>query len=335
MYLLDVFSKGKIMSHVFISYSRQDKRVVAQFVESLRKQDFIVWQDVSNISAGDKWHQALLDAIEQAALIIVFWSQSASLSKYVNEEIDYALKHNKTIIPVWLENATPLRKGLDEANAVVSSGFSPTAVQKIVNALLKTAPRIQRQVTDFRVNLPMNAQTINNITREVIGNREYMVIPLVKSTYSSAFIIAEANTIVKQAKRVQLMIQNTGSVGYTLPRNAFKAVLTEDDEYPKEAEPLVGLFITGARNPMDETQYWVDNTNVAHYSDMIDTVRKAITHITKDAADTQIFQLFQQTLVDIAFLLGVQVDRWLPFQLYKWDGSHYVPIINISPRSPN
>lgn len=44
------------MSHIFISYSRKDKHVVAQFVESLRQQDFIVWQDVSDISAGASWH---------------------------------------------------------------------------------------------------------------------------------------------------------------------------------------------------------------------------------------------------------------------------------------
>ncbi len=323
------------MSHIFVSYSREDRRVVEQFVESLRKHDFIIWQDVSSISAGENWHQAMLDAIEQAAVVIVFWSQAASNSRYVNEEIDHAKEHGKRIIPVWLESATPLRKDIETINAVVSSSFTPNAVQKIVQALLQAAPRIQRMLTDFKPNLPMNAQTVDGMDREVIGSDEYLVVPLVKSAYSNACVIAKADTIVKRARRIQLMVQNTGAVDYAVVRNAFKTLLAEDNAYPPDAEPLVGLFVTGARNPTDLTQYWVDNTNVAHYSDMVDTVRKAMGAIAKDAADSQTFQLFQKTLVDIAFLLGVQMDRWLPLQLYKWDGTAYVPIIHIPPRAPN
>ena len=323
------------MSHIFISYSRKDKKIVGQFVESLRKQDFIVWQDVSNISAGEAWHQALLDAIEQSAVIIIFWSQAASLSKYVNEEIDYALEKNKLIIPIWLENATPLRDGLSEANAVQSSGFSANAVQKITSAVLEKAPRIQRHLTNFDVSLPMQAQNIQNTQREIIGQREYLIIPLVTSVYSKAVIIAEAATIVKQVTRIQLMVQCTRPVGYAMPRDAFKAILAEDAEYSDEAQPLVGLYVTGPVNPLDPTQYRIDNTNVAHYSDINDTTRKAIQHLTSASADTIVFQIFQQVLLENAFLLGVLVDRWVPFQLYKYDGSQYVHIMNIPPRIPN
>lgn len=323
------------MSHIFISYARKDKKVVAQYVESLRKMDFIVWQDVSNISAGVKWHQALTDAVEQASVVIVFWTQSAYHSTYVNEEIDLALKHEIPIIPVWLESATPLRDGLKEANAVITDGYSSGAVQKISSALLETAPRIQRQVVDVNTAIPFNAQMANGSSREMIGSREYVVMPLVTSVYSSAALIAEAGVIVRQVSRIQLIVQNTGPVDYSAVRDAFKAIQATDAEYPHEAQPLVGIYVTGAQNPMDRTQYWVDNTNVAHYSDMIDTTRKAIGAVTRNAANTPVFQVFQKTLVDIAFLLGVSLDRWLPLQLYKWDGEQYVPIIYIPPRSPN
>src|SRR5688572_3114205 len=137
------------MSHIFISYSRKDKKIVAQYVESLRKQDFIVWQDVSSILPGVKWHQALLDAIEHSAAIIVFWTHSAYHSSSVNKEIDHALQHGKLIIPVWIERDAPLRDGLKEANAVIGSGYSPGIVQKISHALLNIALRIQRQVMEF------------------------------------------------------------------------------------------------------------------------------------------------------------------------------------------
>lgn len=323
------------MSHIFISYARKDKQVVAQYVESLRKQDFIVWQDVSNIPAGEQWHQALLDAIEAASVVVVFWSQAASHSRYVNEEIDHAIQHGKPIVPIWLDQAEPLRDGLKQANAVIASAFSPAIAGKIGQDLAKLAPRIQRQVSAFDTHIPMSAQTVTGATRQPIGEHEYVVVPLVTSVYSNAHVIAAAGTIVRQVRRVQVIVQNTGPVDTNAVRDAFKAVLAGDAEYPDEAEPLVGLHITGAKNPMDATQYWVDNTNVAHYSDMVDTTRKAIAAISRNAVETQTMQLFQKTLVDIAFLLGASLDRWQPLQLYKWTGGQYIPLLNIPPRSPN
>ena len=79
-------------------------------------------------------------------------------------------------------------------------------------------------------------------------------------------------------------------------------------------------------------QTYIDPQNVAHYSDMIGTIRRAIKQITTNAEDDQLLQVFQQTLVDISFMLGVQLGRWIPFQLFKWDADRYVAIANIPPR---
>jgi len=324
-----------MMSHVFISYARKNKKVVGQFVENLRTQDFIVWQDVSNISAGESWREAIFNAIDQASAVVVFWTTAAQESTIVNEEIDHAIAQRKLIIPVWLEKATPLRDGLDSANAIIASAFSAVAAQKIASALLTVAPRIQRQITDFNTRIPVNQQSIEGTKREMIGNREYVVVPLVQSVYSQAVLIAEPNTVISQVKRIQLMMQCTGAVGWTMPRDAFRAIAAEDAEYPDDAEPLVGVYVTGSVNPNKSGEYWIDNTNVAHYSDLIDTTRKAMNHLNGQAATPQTFQLFQKTLVDIAFLIGVRADRWIPFQLYKWTGDSYTLIMNISPRSPN
>jgi len=71
----------------------------------------------------------------------------------VNEEIDHAIKHGKLIIPIWLEKARSLRSDLVATNAIESKSFSTGAVQRIVSAVLATAPRIQRVVTGFDVRL--------------------------------------------------------------------------------------------------------------------------------------------------------------------------------------
>lgn len=322
------------MSHIFISYSRQDKKIVNQYVESLRKQDFVVWQDVSNISAGEKWQQAIFDAIEQSAAMLVFWTQAASLSDAVKSEIDHAIQHNKTIIPIWLEKQTPLRDGLKEANALIVLCFSNPTAQKIAHNLVDLAPRIQRQVLPFDPSIPMSAQKYDDIKREVIGSREYVIAPLIKSAYSSAYVIAEAATIARQAKQVQLIIQNTGPVDYSSVRDAFKAILAADVDTSDKAEPLLALYVTGAPHPLKQREYWIDSNNVHYYSDMLDTTNHTIGFLAAHAVDKPTFQIFLKTPVDVAFLLGVSLDRWLPFSLYKWDGNQYIPVINISPRIP-
>ncbi|MBK8024596.1 MAG: hypothetical protein IPK19_25020 [Chloroflexi bacterium] len=237
---------------------------------------------------------------------------------------------------MWLEKDVPLKAGLDSANAVTSAGFSSTAVQKIVSGILDRAPRIQRHiVTELDTRLPMHAQNYPDVRREVIGGNEYVVAPLVRSAYSDVKLIAPAATTVGSLRRIQLMVQSTGTVDWTMPRDVFATILTENREFPEEAESVAGLYVTGSTNPLKQSEFWLDNTNVAHYSDIIDSTRRAISHLNGQAEAQQIFQLFQKTLVDIAFLLGVQSDRWVPFQVYKWIGQCYVPIINIPPRSPN
>ena len=318
------------IGHVFISYSRKDKKVVERYVEAFRKMDFIVWQDVSSIPPGEEWHKALLDAVEKSAVVVIFWSQHAFQSKYVNEEIDHAIKLGKPIIPVHLDPATELGK-LTGFNAVSDTG---NAAQSVATRLLQIAARLKREVTGFKPNLPMSAQTVEGEKGEPIGEHEYVVIPLIKSAYSNVEVIAAAGTILAKAKRIQVVIQNTRTKGYAVVRDSFKAILQEDKNYPEDTEPLACLFVTGALNPFDETTYEVDPRNVAHYSDMYGTLNKALAIFKENVHGIPDFQIFPQSLVEMTLLLGLQIDRWLPLQLFKWNNTEYIRVITVPPRQP-
>ena len=318
------------MSHIFISYSRRDKLVVEKFVDGLKTKRFVVWQDVSDLSAGDEWLQAIFEAIEQAAVVVVFWTQSAQNSEYVAKEIQHALKHGKKIIPVWLDQNVPLGP-LSNFEAVVSAGFSHEALEKLTADLVKEAPRSQWQLSDFDVHIPMNRQRVEGMSRERIGGEEYIVVPLIRSVYSNAHIIAKASTIVGQVARIQLMLQCTGGVSYEMPRDVFESVLSEERI---EDVPLVGLYVTGPVDPLDDRQYRIDPHNVAQYSDIINTTYAACDFLVGRSDERPTFQVFLQALVDMAFWLGIQVDRWWPIQLYKWHNSRYMRIADISPRQP-
>lgn len=318
------------IGHVFVSYSRKNRKIVERYVEAFRKMDFIVWQDVSSIPPGEEWHKALLEAVENSAVVVVFWSQYAHQSKYVNEEVDHAIKRGKPIIPVRLDPSTELGK-LEPFNAVEDGS---NAAQKVATRLLQVAARLKREVTGFKPNLPMNAQNIEGTERKEIGEHEYITIPLVKSVYSNVEIIATATTICGRAKRMQVVIQNTGPKGYAKVRDCFNTILQEDKIYPEEAEPVVCLLVTGALKQSDNASYEVDPRNVANYSDMYGTLNKALAIFNENTYGTPEIQVFLPTLVEMAFLIGTQIDRWLPLQIFKWNGTEYIRVITTPPRQP-
>jgi hypothetical protein len=77
----------------------------------------------------------------------------------------------------------------------------------------------------------------------------------------------------------------------------------------------------------------MDNRNIAHFSDLVKTPVKAISRISAEAThETPTIQVFQFTLVDGAFLLGHQLDRWKRIQLYKRTGSEYHRLMTLDPR---
>lgn len=52
------------MSHVFLSYVREDSRIVGYIAEVLRKNDITVWVDRDNLNPGERWRDAIRTAIQ-------------------------------------------------------------------------------------------------------------------------------------------------------------------------------------------------------------------------------------------------------------------------------
>lgn len=92
---------------IFISYSRQDGAHIYPLVELLRATGAKVFVDVDSIHYGEQWQQVLLDSLQAAGRVLVFWSQNAAQSAYVKQEYLLAIKTGVPLIPVPLDN-TPL-----------------------------------------------------------------------------------------------------------------------------------------------------------------------------------------------------------------------------------
>lgn len=104
--------KREEMKHkVFISYSRQDNDVVNGIKTMLDKCGIPCWIDKEGIYSGLNYKEVIVDAIEVAEVIIFMSSANSNKSINVIREMGYAVKNNKTIIPVMLDDA-PFAKSI-------------------------------------------------------------------------------------------------------------------------------------------------------------------------------------------------------------------------------
>lgn len=88
------------MSDVFISYSRRDKVFARRIFEALDPQKREIWVDWEGIPYSTDWWKEISAGIEGADTFIFIITPDSLASKVCNEELAYAYKLNKRIIPV-------------------------------------------------------------------------------------------------------------------------------------------------------------------------------------------------------------------------------------------
>lgn len=89
------------MSHVFISYSKQNRTYARQLADHLLSLGFDVWID-DQIDYGDDWWRTIVRAIRGASAFIVIMTDESDASDWVQREVTLADKHHIPAFPVWL-----------------------------------------------------------------------------------------------------------------------------------------------------------------------------------------------------------------------------------------
>jgi hypothetical protein len=106
---------------IFFSYAREDAQfvhVIAKFLAPLRIPVFV---DTESIIVGDIWEDCIVDALDKATHVYVFWSKHAAESEWVGKEIDLAIGSRKVIIPVLIDHTT-MPPGLSRHMAIDVAG---------------------------------------------------------------------------------------------------------------------------------------------------------------------------------------------------------------------
>ena len=91
------------MTNVFISYSRRNSEFVRKLNNALRRQGRETWVDWQDIPRGEEWLNEIHRGIENADAFVFVVSRHSLTSEICNDEVSYALEHNKRVMPLILE----------------------------------------------------------------------------------------------------------------------------------------------------------------------------------------------------------------------------------------
>lgn len=123
------------MSHIFISYSSEDRERASKLCNHLHSSGYDVWIDESEIDGAVSWSKEIAEAMEECSAFIVLLSSSSIASLNVAKELTAASELKKYILPVELEPVTLKREFLYHLSGVHRVGIDN--IEGITRALEK------------------------------------------------------------------------------------------------------------------------------------------------------------------------------------------------------
>lgn len=144
------------MNNIFISYAREDARLMRSARDALSKAGLVVWTDAGLEPGTPAWEEALAKAIKAAQCVVVLLSPEAEQSSWVNRELAYAENAGKRIFPVLVrgteQDAVPLR--LSSTQYIDGRLDFEAATRQLVEAATAHIGRLPTSIPGDRTDAP-------------------------------------------------------------------------------------------------------------------------------------------------------------------------------------
>ncbi|MDZ8187400.1 MAG: TIR domain-containing protein [Nostoc sp. ChiSLP02] len=128
-----------MITDIFISYSRRDKAFVRALYSTLQKMNRTAWIDWQDIAPAVDWENSIFKGIENANKFIFIISADSVDSRYCNDEINYAIAHNKQLVPILCRETdlSKLHPGIAKFQVISFCGESDfdTSFAKLLQAI--------------------------------------------------------------------------------------------------------------------------------------------------------------------------------------------------------
>ena len=73
------------MADIFIRYKREEQALARQLADALETEGWSVWWD-TRLRAGERFEKVIEEALDEARLVIVFWSPLSVQSEFIRDE---------------------------------------------------------------------------------------------------------------------------------------------------------------------------------------------------------------------------------------------------------
>ena len=106
-------SGERVPNHeVFISYSNKDKQVADAICAKLEALPLRCWIAPRDVAAGHSWGSSIIEAIEEAKVMVLVYSGNSNLSPQVIREVERAVSKGLVLVPFRIE-ATMMSKDME------------------------------------------------------------------------------------------------------------------------------------------------------------------------------------------------------------------------------
>ena len=129
------------MIQIFISYSEEDMSIQEKVRQRLMREGFTVWINTVDIPTAADFQVAINRGIEKADNIILLLSPNSLASQYCQQELSYARRYHKRIIPLLVRSmdVATLPSGLRTLQFIdFSSLASETHFNRSADELIRT-----------------------------------------------------------------------------------------------------------------------------------------------------------------------------------------------------
>lgn len=135
------------MSHIFISYSKQNRDYITRLESDLRLKGFDVWVD-DVIEPGEDWWRNIRQAIKDSSAVIIIMTPEAENSHWVSLEVLHALEYKKPIFPLLLSG---------DENIMSSDSWSRLAIYQVTDVRNSSVPaeRFYARLAQYAPTRPM------------------------------------------------------------------------------------------------------------------------------------------------------------------------------------
>jgi len=158
-----------LMTDVFLSYDRKDSDVKNTLKTFLNHFAITTWSDTADIKTGSDFKEEIEDAIIEADNFVYLISNESVNSEYCLIELEIALKHNKRIIPLLIQE-TELEKIPEAIQNIQFLDF--TNLEKYEEVLADSQDEVEKDVQSRKEKSPFDKAT-DELLKVLHTERQY------------------------------------------------------------------------------------------------------------------------------------------------------------------